>query len=61
MLNLFIGIIVSAMQSFAETETRGALDAARDHIEADFHKEVRAIRADIAEMRALLDERSPRN
>ena len=39
MLNLFIGVIVSAMQSFASAETEAtvsAVDDARDHIEAAF-------------------------
>lgn len=57
MLNLFIGIIVSAMQSFTESEkaeTIAAVDAARDHIEDDLHSEVRALRREIAELRVQL-------
>ncbi|RVT50094.1 ion transporter [Rubrivivax albus] len=57
MLNLFIGVIVSAMQSFAEadkTETLAAVDDARQHIEADLHSEVRALRSEIAALRAQL-------
>jgi voltage-gated sodium channel len=57
MLNLFIGVIVSAMQSFSDEEkaqTIAAVDAARDHIEADLHQEVRALRGEIAELRAVL-------
>lgn len=57
MLNLFIGVIVSAMQSFAEadkTETIAAVDDARQHIEADLHSEVRALRGEIAALRAQL-------
>lgn len=57
MLNLFIGIIVSAMQSFTESETVStveAVDAARDHIEEDLHREVRAVRQELAEIKALL-------
>jgi voltage-gated sodium channel len=57
MLNLFIGIIVSAMQSFTESEkaeTIAAVDAARDHIEDDLHTEVRALRREIAELRVQL-------
>jgi voltage-gated sodium channel len=60
MLNLFIGVIVSAMQSFAESEkaeTIAAVDDAREHIEADLHAEVRALRADIAALRAQLPAR----
>jgi voltage-gated sodium channel len=59
MLNLFIGVIVSAMQSFTEqdqAETRAAVDAAREHIEDDLHSEVRALRGEIAELRATLRE-----
>jgi len=35
-----------------------AVDRAREHIEADLHSEVRALRSEIAELRTLL--RSPR-
>lgn len=62
MLNLFIGVIVSAMQSFTESdkaETIAAVDDAREHIEADLHTEVRALRGDIAELRAALGQRQP--
>lgn len=61
MLNLFIGVIVSAMQSFAasdKAETIAALDGARDHIEADLHSEVRALRDEIAALRSMLPRRS---
>ena len=57
MLNLFIGIIVSAMQSFTDAdkaETIAAVEGAREHIEADLHAEVRALRGEIAELRTLL-------
>ncbi len=57
MLNLFIGVIVSAMQSFAEedkAETIAAVDQAREHIEADLHAEVRALRREIAALRSQL-------
>jgi voltage-gated sodium channel len=57
MLNLFIGVIVSAMQSFTESEhaeTVAAVEQARDHIEGDLHTEVRALRGEIAELRRLL-------
>ncbi len=57
MLNLFIGVIVGAMQSFAEDEKAQTIEAvgqAREHIEADLHAEVRALRAEIADLRTLL-------
>jgi len=57
MLNLFIAIIVNAMHGFTEeefVERQQALDGVRDHIEADLHAEVNALRAEIAELRRLL-------
>ena len=59
MLNLFIGVIVSAMQSFAEAEhadTVATVEQARDHIEEDLHSEVKALRGEIAELRGLLQK-----
>lgn len=56
MLNLFIAIIVNAMQSFTEDERNAAADAAdvaRQHIEAELHAEFRAMRD---EMRVLRQE-----
>lgn len=57
MLNLFIAIIVNAMQSYHEAEQQDAqqaLDAAREHIEADLHAEMRRLRADIRSLQATL-------
>lgn len=57
MLNLFIAIIVNAMHSFTEEENRGrqdALDQTRDHIEADLHREMSELRAEIAGLRELM-------
>jgi len=57
MLNLFIGVIVSAMQSFTSEETEATVSAvgdARDHIEADLHSEMRGLRTELAELKAML-------
>ena len=57
MLNLFIAIIVNAMHSFTEEEnreTQAALNEARDHIEADLHQEMAALRAEITELKQLM-------
>ena len=57
MLNLFIAIIVNAMQSVSEAEQKEARQtvvAARDHIEADLHAEMRQLRAEISGLKALL-------
>ncbi len=56
MLNLFIAIIVNAMQSYSEKERSAATqasDQARTHIEAEMHAEFRAMRE---EMRKLREE-----
>jgi len=60
MLNLFVAIIVSAMQTYEEQAPKGTVavvEQARDHIEADLHTEVRALREEIVELRQLLRER----
>lgn len=57
MLNLFIAIIVNAMQSYTEAEQRDAkqaVEAAREHIEADLHAEMRGLRAEIRELKSML-------
>jgi voltage-gated sodium channel len=62
MLNLFIGVIVSAMQSFTDAdkaETIAAVDQAREHIETDLHTEIRALRGEIAELRTLMRQSRP--
>lgn len=59
MLNLFIGVIVSAMQSITTTETEATVSAvgdARDHIEADLHAEMRVLRSELADLKSLLLE-----
>ncbi|MEM9102830.1 MAG: ion transporter [Pseudomonadota bacterium] len=59
MLNLFIAIIVNAMQTFTEdekAEMTQAVDNAREHIEDDVHKEVKALREDIAELKVMMEK-----
>lgn len=63
MLNLFIAIIVSAMQSYSEEEHRETVDAVKatqDHIESDLHKEVQSLRGEIRELKQLMIN-NPRN
>jgi voltage-gated sodium channel len=57
MLNLFIAIIVNAMQSFTDEERATATQAAyeaRVHIEAEMHAEFRAMREEMRCLRADL-------
>ena len=57
MLNLFIAIIVNAMHSFAEEENeerRREFEAASGKTEADLHRDLAALRTEIAQLRELL-------
>jgi voltage-gated sodium channel len=57
MLNLFIAIIVNAMQSYTEQEQHDkvkAIEQTRNAMEADLHAEVRALRDEIRELKTLL-------
>ena len=57
MLNLFIAIIVNAMQSYSETEqqeTAQALQATQAHIESDMHVEMRRLHSEIGELKTML-------
>ena len=57
MLNLFIAIIVNAMQNFSDNEhqdTVQALQKTQEHIEADLHSELRVLLAEIAELKQML-------
>ena len=59
MLNLFIAIIVNAMHSYSEAEhqdTVASVEKAREHIEADLHTEVRALREEIRELKRMLSQ-----
>ncbi|MET0328894.1 MAG: ion transporter [Luteimonas sp.] len=63
MLNLFIGVIVDAMQTvskFEHADTRDALDRTQAHIEADLHTEVRALRGEIRDLRHLMASGTPK-
>jgi len=57
MLNLFIAIIVSAMQNYSEAEhedTVQALQQTQENIEADLHEEMQSLRTEIKELKQLL-------
>ncbi|MFT6895936.1 MAG: voltage-gated sodium channel [Paraglaciecola sp.] len=61
MLNLFIAIIVNAMQRFTESDTKatvGTVDQAREHIEADIHEEMKALRGEISELKKILQDQN---
>ncbi len=57
MLNLFIAIIVNAMQTFQESEhqdTLKSVEAAAHNLEHELHAEVKTLRTELAEIKALL-------
>ena len=57
MLNLFIAIIVNAMQTFQESENQSKLDEvvlAELSAEQALHQEVKALRQEMREIKALL-------
>ena len=57
MLNLFIAIIVNAMQNYSETELRSTVQAiheTRDHVETDLHTELRRLQGEIGELKQML-------
>ncbi len=59
MLNLFIAIIVNAMQSYSEVEhqaTMRAVERSEQHIEADLHREIKALREEIIELKKLIKQ-----
>ena len=60
MLNLFIAIIVSAMQSYTDAEhkqTMAAIQDSQTHIETDLHAEMSELRDDIRQLRRMLETR----
>ncbi len=61
MLNLFIAVIVNAMQSYSEVEhdsVTKAVDASRQHIEADLHAEFARLHAELRALREMLAART---
>jgi voltage-gated sodium channel len=63
MLNLFIAVIVNAMQTFNAQDTAdavAAVDQAREHVEADIRAQLGALRSEIAELKVLLLARADR-
>lgn len=60
MLNLFIAVIVSAMQTVSDAEhadTVKVVETATVHIESDMHAEMRSLRSEIHSLRKLLESR----
>jgi voltage-gated sodium channel len=58
MLNLFIAIIVNAMERYGAAEhqeTVAVVEEARDHVEADLHAEVRDLKDEIRQLRELIE------
>jgi len=62
MLNLFIAIIVNAMQTYTEQEQAErvvAVTQAQEYIEADLHTQIRALRDEIRELKTLFAQAVP--
>jgi voltage-gated sodium channel len=62
MLNLFIAIIVNAMQTYTEqeqAETVAAVTQPQEYIEADLHTQIRALRDEIRELKTLFAQAVP--
>jgi len=63
MLNLFIAIIVNAMQRVTEAEhdqTMQAIESSQHELHTDLHQELRALRAEVRELRqALVKQPAP--
>jgi voltage-gated sodium channel len=61
MLNLFIAIIVNAMQTFTENEhkaTETLVESVGQSMEHELHAEVQSLRRDIQELKTLLAQSS---
>jgi len=57
MLNLFIAIIVNAMQTYSAAEHQETVEAlyqTQEHIETDLHEEIQTLRTEIKELKQLL-------
>jgi voltage-gated sodium channel len=57
MLNLFIAIIVNAMQTFQESEHQSALDSGAQvaqSVEQELHQEVKVLREELREIKTML-------
>lgn len=57
MLNLFIAIIVNAMQTYSAAEhkeTVEALNQTQEHIQTDLHEEIQTLRTELKELKQLL-------
>ena len=64
MLNLFIAIIVNAMQKYSESEhqeTMDKLQEAQTHIETDMHDEIRMLREEIISLRETVLNSNEKN
>lgn len=62
MLNLFIAIIVSAMQRYSGEETKetvSVIHESQEHIESSLHKEVVQLRAELKDIKQLLLDNLP--
>jgi len=62
MLNLFIAIIVNAMQTFSDSERQSTVEAVAQvgqSIEHELHTEVKQLRQEIGELKGLLRQAAP--
>lgn len=57
MLNLFIAIIVNAMQTFSEQERKETIDAVNE-LDDDLHSEMKLLRQEVRELRQFLTDKT---